>query len=241
MAYSNSGGMPRAWSHRTDMAAEGFTNPDDSRQCYISFLGYSPVLSTVNGSIPNNNETDPLIWYTFTEDVNCFGPCSYFIMMFYDYALNQGYSVHDSLDNAAWDFFECDYTSCALNEGYQTWWPGGGDMEGMENPGYYPEDYPEMGQTYANKMRIFGDSDIKLHQPQLTLSGRNVNNNNPCYPTFTINGSECGVGNWKVVYGTYTFNAYDTTHYAFSHFSYQGNNYSRPTTLAITSDSELIA
>ena len=117
------------------------------------------------------------------------GPCSWFAMKFYYYALYQGYSVHDSLDLASAEFFGCSYTNTVLYTGYQSWWPGGNwdyqysPMPYMSDSGYYPNDFRTEAQQYgvtlgdANRMKIFGDSTIKLNQHQITFQARDADNN----------------------------------------------------------------
>jgi hypothetical protein len=73
-----------------------------------------------------------------------------FITSFYDFAINYGYSVHDSLNEASLDRFSCVYTESPLHQGYETWWP--------EN-----EEFPEQNEGwYPGNMRVFGDSNIHL-------------------------------------------------------------------------------
>jgi hypothetical protein len=261
-AESYTYGTPVAWTHRDGspghpyMSSLGFQNPDYQKQCYISFYGYSPMLSTY---VPNETTPSGTIFYTFS-DVGTPGPCSWFAMKFYYYALYEGYSVHDSLDIASGEFFGCDYLHTVLNTGYDCYWPGG-NWGGMYDewgvfyesplchPGYYPRDFNEefMGHPwyrpyrYPNKMQVFGDSTIKLYQPQITLSGRD-NNNNPVYPEFTIDGQPLYSGNRRLVAKTYSVNVNDPPGYGFSYFSYNGHNYHhRPASITIDSDGELIA
>ncbi len=258
-AETYTSGTPVAWTHRDGspghpyMSSEGFQYPDYQKQCYISFYGFSPMLSNY---VPQSCG----YYYTFA-DVGTPGPCSWFAMKFYYYALCEGYSVHDSLDIASGEFFGCDYLNTVLYTGYDSWWPGGNwdpvwcpeHQEYHDHPlahsGYYPRDFNDefmacpwhFPYRYPNRMRVFGDSTIKLYQPQITLSGRD-NNNNPVYPQFTIGGDILYSGNHRLVSKTYSVNVNDPPGYAFSHFSYKGASYySRPASITLDSDGELRA
>jgi len=94
-AEDHTSGTPRAWTHRDNspgrpyMSQFGFNESDGLGQCYISFYGFSPMLSTyVNQSGG--------YYYNFAE-IGSPGPCYWFALKFYYYALYEGYSVHDSL------------------------------------------------------------------------------------------------------------------------------------------------
>jgi hypothetical protein len=235
------------------MSSDGFQNPDYQKQCYISFYGYSPMLSDY---VPQSCG----YYYTFA-DVGTPGPCYWFAIKFYHYALYEGYSVHDSLDIASGEFFGCDYVHTVLYTGYDCYWPGGNwppvwcDECGvfhenpLSHPGYYPRDFNEelmehpwdMPYRSSNKMKVFGDSTIKLYQPQITLSGRD-DNNNPVYPQFTIDGDTLYSGNHRLVSKTYSVNVNDPPGYAFSHFTYDGAIYShRPASITFYTNGELRA
>lgn len=69
------------------------------------------------------------------------GPCYWFALKFYYYALYECYTVHDSLDIASEEFFGCDYESTVLNTGYHSWWPESGWPYPLNHTGYYPRDF----------------------------------------------------------------------------------------------------
>jgi hypothetical protein len=145
-AESNTGGTSVGWTHRDAnpgiyLSSNGFSALDGEGQCYISFSGYSPMLSE---DVPNSQG----YYYNFAG-VASPGPCNWFGIYFYYYALYQGYSVHDSLDLASESFFGCDYSNTVLYTGYQSWWPGG-NWQGSSQPymcnsGYYPNDFRTAG------------------------------------------------------------------------------------------------
>ena len=177
-------GTAAAWlnrdgsSGRPFLSADGFANPDPMGQCYISFYGFSPMLSTYV------NESNGY-YYTFADFGSPY-PCSKFIELFYDYALDEELSIHDSLDQASEEFFGCDYSNSVLNTGYDSWWPGGewdGLKEWLTEPGYWPRDFKNRTgvddwtkNRDLNRMRVFGDSSIKLTAPpemvSLDITGR---------------------------------------------------------------------
>ena len=113
----------------------------------------------------------------------------------------------------------------------------------LRNSGYYPRDFNEPLSQHPwnqaprdpNKMRVFGDGDIKLCQKLLTLSARD-NNNNPLYPAFTIDGQTEYSGSRYVVSKIYSFNANDIPNYDFSHLTYGSTSfYTRPANILINS------
>jgi hypothetical protein len=137
---------------------------------------------------------------TFEEQLT--DPLEYFIDDFYDYMLRDGYSVKLALNLATQDYFDDSFTSSYLNIGYSAWWN------------------TTLGYVYG-RMRVFGDGNIKLCQPLLTISARD-NYDNQLYPTFYIDGQPVGTGSVRVATGTYTFDVSDITGYDFYcfHFDY---------------------
>jgi hypothetical protein len=154
-------GMPIAWTHRDGisgrsyMNAYGYTSPDYQGQCFISFYGYSPMLS----GLPIN---------TFLEN-STFTNCKEFIKKFYSYSFIYHLSVQDALNQASLYHFGIPFVECCLYTGYNCYWPGGDwdgveGMEYMSEPGYSPTDYAQwVGGRGNNCMRVFGDSSIKLN------------------------------------------------------------------------------
>ncbi|MFZ7138894.1 MAG: InlB B-repeat-containing protein [archaeon] len=108
--YYNSG-MPVAWTSRTDLSYNGYSNPDYDDQVYIGFENISPQIN--NTTAFESQTTDPL--YYWIED-------------FYDYALRDSYSVRDAINEATSDFFGTSFTLSILNTGYSAWFPGYGNM-----------------------------------------------------------------------------------------------------------------
>ena len=215
-------GMPIAWTHRdgvgnTLMRFDGYSSPDGSGQCYISFNGMSPMLS----GIPTNT-------FQETNGTNC----KEFIKRFYYYALIEGWSVKDSLNRASqWYFNGKDYDECILYEGYQSYWPGG-DFDGLPYPqnllsesGYYPVDFPEQQDPYgANWMRVHGDSNVKLYQPLVHLSAVcDDHNQEALQPTFYLNGAATW-GSGRVIPKTYSVSVSSLPNYEFDHFTLNGQN-----------------
>ena len=241
-AENQTWGSPKGWTHRDGttghpyMDSNGFgAYSDGLGQCYISFYGFSPMLSTYYQSYQTS------VFYEYNE-LGDIGPAQEFIIFFYYYALDQGYSVADALDWASNQYFGRDYASCVLNTGYNSYWPGGSwgpPMQYLQSPGYFPKDY-----NYAiepdrlnNTMRVFGDSNIKLSQPELTLS-----TNIGIAPTFTVNGQQYGPGTYHVVNDkTYSFTVNDIPGYQFDYFLYNGIQYSRPQNFHITQDRTVLA
>ncbi len=243
-AENSTSGMPRAWTHRDNLSQFGFNQSDGLGQCYISFYGFSPMLSTyVNQSGG--------YYYNFAG-VGSPGPCYWFALKFYYYALYEGHSVHSSLDIASEEFFGCDYENTVLNKGYHSWWPGG-DFSPVwceehqvfhENPlcnsGYYPRDFNGPFSQHpwnrlprdANRMQVFGDSNIYLAMPQLTLTS-----NYGLSPTFSFDGNAVSTGTVNILRDTYSVGTSVPSGYTFNRFTYGGSNYyGNPSNIAINND-----
>jgi hypothetical protein len=172
-------------------------------------------------------------------------------MKFYYYALYEGYSVHDSLDIASEEFFGCDYEQTVLNVGYHSWWPGGewGNSP-LNHTGYYPRDFndefPPEDRRDPNRMRVFGDSEIKLYQPELVLAAVDENNNELASSPIFVVDDDNGYGLPNSITVTNQVHEIAVTDnifgYQFDHFSYNYvNYYSNPSNISISSDGVLKA
>ena len=214
----NRPGTAAAWTHRgygsygdipydpPPLSADGYVSPDNQGQAYIGFLGFSPMISSYH---------DPAFYEQSTL------PAQWFIKWFYDYALRHRYSVKDALNRASLDFFQHPFTSSIFNTGYNSWWPGA-DIPGqdpiLENPGWYPRDFygPE---AEKNRMRVFGDGNVMLFQPRITLA-----DNTPFTPTFYIDGVPHNSGEtinlWPDA-GRYTITVSDVPGYTWNNFHYE--------------------
>jgi hypothetical protein len=129
-------------------------------------------------------------------------PLKVFIKSFYYYALKRGYSVKESLNRATLDFFGTTFTSSILYTGYDAWFPG----DSNHTAGYY-----------YGQMRVFGDGNVMIVQPRITLSA-----NTPVAPWFYLDGVPHGLGDintwaWP---RQYTIQVSDIPCYQFSHFHY---------------------
>jgi hypothetical protein len=161
-------GTPIGWTHRDESAGYmhclGFEEPDDGGQCFISFSGYSPMLSDsywING----NKQS---VFYEYSDWTPHQGPCKDFVKKFYEYGLYDGYSIHDSLNLAAYWYFTEPFEDCHLYTGYNCWWPGGDippPYQFLSMSGWYPLQYQQWfdPDKPLNKMRVFGDSNVKFH------------------------------------------------------------------------------
>ena len=198
--------MAAAWLHRDGSAghplldADGFgANSDGWGQCFIGFYGFSPMVSNYpNSCYPQAfNGT----FYEFST-LGSVGPCSRFITDFYHYALVDDMPVYDALNFASWNYFGCPYSSCVLNTGYNGWWPGGNwpAKPWLIDPGYWPIDFrnrpgvdEDTKSRGPNRMRVLGDSTIKLTHSYVTLAARD-NYNNPISTTLITDGQETSLG-----------------------------------------------
>jgi len=204
-------GMSVGWTHRDGtpsspyMWPEGFEYPDGSGQCYISFHGYSPMLSNYPWE-----EDGKTVIYEYSDMGGDLGPCKLFLEKFYEYALYDGWSVRDSLDLASGWYFECPFSSSALHTGYNTWWPGGDfdpPMDYMNDEGWFPMNYQDHfdPDRPLNRMRVFGDSSIKLKLQTLTVNAYD-SAYNPVAADVYIDDVYAGTANnnFKVTTGPHT-------------------------------------
>jgi hypothetical protein len=206
-------GTPMAWTHRDGFSApyldsDAFMYSDGRGQCYISFYGYSPMLSTYH-----HNNTSVIYEYNELGDI---GPAKEFIIFFYYFALNQSHSVRDALDLASNSYFQgAPFTLSHLYSGYNTWWPGGDwnatVMPYLSHEGYFPMDFNDemiangTAPRDPNRMRVFGDIDMKLSLSSLTVNAYD-SSSNPVSADVYIDGKNVGAaGNtFKVTSGAHT-------------------------------------
>jgi hypothetical protein len=174
MAEDHTSGMPRAWTHRENLSEYGYTASDGEGQCYISFKGFSPMLSN-HYSVYGGNYS---VFYEHNDINTDVGPCKEFIKAFYKYAFDYGMTVKMAINWASLEYFEEPYVDSVLYRanGYNSWWPGGDwdyvdeygiDYSPLCRSGYYPIDFTDLvwvdpENPEKNSMRIFGDANIKL-------------------------------------------------------------------------------
>jgi hypothetical protein len=217
---------PAAWTHRGNNAPynppalsdNGYLYPDGKDQCYIGFDAFSPIISGLHQNFMEQ----------WTD------PCKIFIQCFYNYSLKIGYSVKESLNRACLDFFGYTFTSSIFNTGYNSWWPGEPTMgPPLDEAGWYPEDFNP--NNPKNHMRVFGDGDMRIVQPRITLAS-----NTPIAPTFYLDGVPHSLGTINVWPWPrqYTIQVSDVPCYTFDHFQYDedsgggGSWWFRPLTIS---------
>jgi hypothetical protein len=229
-----SNSMAAAWLHRDGSSghplldSDGLgANSDSLGQCYISFFGYSPMVS-------GNVKTSGGYYYPFAEFGSSY-PCSNFIANFYNYTVHHGYSVSDALNYASSQYFGCPYTQTCLNTGYNAWHPAEptNPMIFLRHEGFWPSDYQQDIYNYNaswypwpnNHMRVFGDSTIKLYEPLVHLSSVCDNHNQETlYPTFFLSGSVPLNYDVRVIPKYYTVSVSSLHNYQFDHFTLNGQN-----------------
>jgi hypothetical protein len=150
--YGPGNSITQAWFPNSNLCPYGYgssvTGPD-SEKCFIGFYGESPEI----GSYGNFLEQ-----WTY--------PLEYFIQTFYYYAVIDGYSITDSLNQASLMFFSEPFSSSVLYNGYNMWWPGG-MAPPLDHSGWYPEDFDP--SEPLNHMEIFGDGAMTFLQQYLTV------------------------------------------------------------------------
>jgi hypothetical protein len=220
---SRARGMPFAWSHGIKVTAtptstppsgwmsrNGYSNADSGNFC---FIGFESGCAALDQTIENSD-----YHYYF------------WLYHFFYYALACDNIIHTALDLASQDTFyyspNFDASPLFNANGFTAKWPM------FRNGAWDYQDY-----SWPNcHMRVYGNSNIKLYQPLLTLSA-----NGGLSPTFTINGQSYSIGNCRIIPDSYTINVNDIPNYTFDHFSYKGTNYGRPANIQIAHDGELTA
>jgi hypothetical protein len=199
-------GMPYAWSHGTKvlpygdptpdpgwMSGDGYAYPDNGQFCYIGFhYGSAALTQDVDGL----NGPRPYWWW---------------LEQFFALALTNDWSVKQALDEASQQFYGGNFGQIPLHTKFTAIWPN----FYSDTPGSDPEWHNATGDGY---MRVYGNSDIKLYQPQLTISARD-NYDNPIYPEFKIDGQPVSTG-VRVISGTHTFEVGSLLGYTFDHLTF---------------------
>ena len=221
-------GMPFAWTHRLvenrdtyqgfntayHMSDDGYARPDNGEFVYLGFYMGSAAL---------------------TQDVaakdGSMRPYWYWLEHFISYAVRNNWSVKQALNEASQQFYGGSFGEIPLHTNYISIWPTFYKNATESQPSWHNDYGPN------SQMRVYGNSNIKLYQPLLTLAA-----NGGLSPTFTIDGQAQYAGsNLRLISKVYTINVNDIPNYAFSHFSYQGANYGRPANIQIASDGVLTA
>ena len=158
-------GMPFAWSHGinvTDypdstppsgwMSRDGYNYADSGDFCYIGFLGGSASLSqTVNASGPDYH-----LW----------------LEHFFAWALETDITINAALDEALQAWFDGhDFDQTPLCNNFIASWP----MYLYENnENYTGWKWKELfgEELRIGQLKVYGNGDLKLHQPLLSLSAR---------------------------------------------------------------------
>ncbi len=130
-----------------------------------------------------------------------------FIELFYSKALTEFYSVHDSLNLASLRLFGDTYQQSKLATGYETWWPGGGGQ---------PEDW------YNGSMKVYGNSNIKLHNLKLSVAAKDSYGNSISGVHFYVDDTYIGDSGSEEYprWGSHTFRASVPAGYEFTSFTF---------------------
>jgi hypothetical protein len=210
-------GMPYAWTHRyvgSQMSSDGYGSGKDSgNNCYIGFNYGSAALDQT----------------ILNSDYHYY----YWIYHFFYYALSNDYSIHTALDLASQDafYYSPNFDGSPLNTGFTAIWP-------MYIQGQWRDSWQGTNFTMANcHMKIYGNSDLKLYQPLITLVA-----SLGLSPTFTINGQSYSPGNYRLISGTYSVTVNDIPGRRFTSLTYNGVSYtSRPASIPLTQNGALLA
>jgi len=229
-------GMPFAWSHGLKVtgspdstppsgwiSSNGYTDADSGDFCFIGFdFGSAALDQTVEN-------TDYQYYY--------------WVYHFFYYALTEDNTVNEALDLASHDTFygspDFDESPLFNDDGFTSIWR-------MFINGSWQNQWLGFPYVVANcHMKVYGNGEIKLYQPQLTVSAYD-NNNNQVWPTFYIDGNSQGTGSLRVVPGSHTIDVDNWLGYSFDHFRFDYGSssadfYYHPVTQEIPSDCILTA
>ena len=165
-------GMPFAWTHRLvenrdtyqgfntayHMSDDGYARPDNGEFVYLGFYMGSAAL---------------------TQDVaakdGSMRPYWYWLEHFISYAVRNNWSVKQVLNEASQQFYGGSFGEIPLHTNYISIWPTFYKNATESQPSWHNDYGPN------SQMRVYGNSNIKLYQPLLTLAA-----NGGLSPTFTI-------------------------------------------------------
>ncbi|MCW4001044.1 MAG: hypothetical protein NWE93_12475, partial [Candidatus Bathyarchaeota archaeon] len=217
-------GMPFAWMHKAvvsnpsanEMSSDGYHayTKDNGPDCYIGFpMGSAALNETVE---------------------NCGYQYWYWVSRFFYHALAEDNTIHNALDLATHDAFsgDTDFDESSLWNGFTSLWPTYRDGEWHNST---------TGEN--SRMAVYGNADIKLYQPRVNFSAfcdTSGHENDVLYPQFTVGGETHYCGNQRLIGKTYSVSVESLHNYAFSYFSFNGQNYAQGN-IPLTSDGNLVA
>ena len=213
-------GMPYAWTHRT-VVEQNLTGFDVAYNMSVDgYMDPDPGDFCYIGFTMGSAALDQIV------DAENYSSTKYYhwALAFFNYSLNYDMTINQALDHASYQCFSPNYFGTnPLHKGFIANWT----------------DRP---LEYDCTLVVYGNGDLKLHQPRLHLDGRDTSGNQ-VIPTFYIDDDYTFSTQYvRLPSGNHTFNVSDATGYVFDHFSYLGNNYSsRPATVEIDSDGEFTA
>jgi len=209
-SYYKARGMPFAWSNGRKvvnmsttqnfntfhhMSNDGYNDPDDGEFVYIGFLGGSASLSqTVSGSWP--------YYHTWVKQ-------------FFAYGLIYDMTVNDALDHASASLWSGDLfyqTPLGDEDGFIASWPMYKYNETSQE-WEWQEEYPEEPEKRRGWLKVYGNGEITLYQPLLTVNAYD-SSSNPISANVTIDDVYMGTtGNsFRVAPGYHTVRVDSSTH-----------------------------
>lgn len=229
-------GMPYAWTHRLvkPKTMQGFNiadhisddgyhsnTRDDGPNVYLGFLMGSASLSqTVSGSGP--------YYYEWVEE------------FFYN-ALSHSYSVNDALDAASRELFQGDNFDESPLQNFTAIWPM--YTEYPEDSGNYTWVNTQYSQANQDRLVVYGNGEIQLYQPQLTVNAIDQYNN-PVFTSVSIDGYYMGTtgGTFGVIAGTHSVQvgAWASGYFSYFTIDYTGYYYN-PVDVTLSSDKTITA
>jgi hypothetical protein len=198
-------GMAFAWTHRivsanptsNQMSSNGYASPDYGNNCYIGFdFGSAALDQTIENS-----------------DYQYY----YWVYHFFYFALSFDYTIHTALDLASQDtfYYSPNFDSSPLfnTNGFTSIWRQ-----------YINEDWQDSWEGFPFimshcHMKVYGNANLKLYQPSVTLSARDENND-PLSPDFKIDNCLLGTGSVRVTPGDHDFYVYSMAGYDFNNITF---------------------
>ena len=104
--------------------------------------------------------------------------------------------------------------------------------------------WSEPDEDFFGQLKVYGNGNLKLHQPLLSLSARD-NYDNQLWPTFYIDGNQYNTGSLNLAGVSRSFEVSSETGYTFNHFHFDfgggliADYYYHPVDRSITADCNL--
>ncbi|HDQ06395.1 MAG TPA: hypothetical protein ENN36_06720 [Candidatus Bathyarchaeota archaeon] len=213
-------GMPYAWTHEASINEYGYADPDPN--CKFCYIGFPRGAASLN--------------QTFHEDYP-YTKYAYWVENFFSWAINYDLTVNEALNQTSL-MFGGPFGSHVLHTGFTAIWPM---YLYNETTGEYEWMYLHGGEN-QDTLVVYGNGNIKLYQPLLTVNAYD-SSGNPLEVDVKIDDESVGTtAVSKRVFATFP----DETHkievtepdgYTFQNFTVGVNTYTyKPIDIPVESD-----